>query len=215
MAIEKSSASPQPAGASHPGGDFHLPPPSTNPRFFRHDPRGCACHGSAAIVKRMTSFFRVLGDWEQRVTVAEAVVTDQAVVNPAEARRDHPRAVFAKEAFGLHGQRGGVSGPATQRRLVQEVSVLGGRRATSGRGQRSRRRGSSRGSGDWRASDAGFGACRPDGRLTRAELLATKVLLTLMPSIGKANRAIATLEGLFYGIPNPNVLLSPGARLVA
>lgn len=34
-------------------------------------------------------------------------------------------------------------------------------------------------------------------------------LLPLMPSIGKANRAIATLEGLFYGIPNPNVLLSP------
>lgn len=34
-------------------------------------------------------------------------------------------------------------------------------------------------------------------------------LLALMPSIGKANRAIATLEGLFYGIPNPNVLLSP------
>lgn len=30
-----------------------------------------------------------------------------------------------------------------------------------------------------------------------------------MPLIGKANRAIATLEGLFYGIPNPNVLLSP------
>ena len=30
-----------------------------------------------------------------------------------------------------------------------------------------------------------------------------------MPVIGKANRAIATLEGLFYGIPNPNVLLSP------
>ncbi len=34
-------------------------------------------------------------------------------------------------------------------------------------------------------------------------------LLALMPMIGKANRAIATLEGLFYGIPNPNVLLSP------
>ncbi len=34
-------------------------------------------------------------------------------------------------------------------------------------------------------------------------------LLALMPLIGKANRAIATLEGLFYGIPNPNVLLSP------
>jgi len=30
-----------------------------------------------------------------------------------------------------------------------------------------------------------------------------------MPTVGKANRAIATLEGLFYGIPNPNVLLSP------
>lgn len=30
-----------------------------------------------------------------------------------------------------------------------------------------------------------------------------------MPLIGKANRAIATLEGLFYGLPNPNVLLSP------
>ena len=30
-----------------------------------------------------------------------------------------------------------------------------------------------------------------------------------MPLVGKANRAIATLEGLFYGIPNPNVLLSP------
>jgi len=34
-------------------------------------------------------------------------------------------------------------------------------------------------------------------------------LLALMPLAGKANRAIATLEGLFYGIPNPNVLLSP------
>jgi Uncharacterized conserved protein len=34
-------------------------------------------------------------------------------------------------------------------------------------------------------------------------------LLGLMPRIGKANRAIATLEGLFYGIPNPDVLLSP------
>lgn len=34
-------------------------------------------------------------------------------------------------------------------------------------------------------------------------------LLALMPLIGKANRAIATLEGLFYGIPNPNVFLSP------
>lgn len=34
-------------------------------------------------------------------------------------------------------------------------------------------------------------------------------LLALMPVVGKANRAIATLEGLFYGIPNPNVLLSP------
>lgn len=34
-------------------------------------------------------------------------------------------------------------------------------------------------------------------------------LLMLMPVVGKANRAIATLEGLFYGIPNPNVLLSP------
>ena len=34
-------------------------------------------------------------------------------------------------------------------------------------------------------------------------------LLALLPLIGKANRAIATLEGLFYGIPNPNVLLSP------
>lgn len=34
-------------------------------------------------------------------------------------------------------------------------------------------------------------------------------LLALMPIVGKANRAIATLEGLFYGIPNPNVLLSP------
>ncbi len=34
-------------------------------------------------------------------------------------------------------------------------------------------------------------------------------LLALMPLIGKANRSIATLEGLFYGIPNPNVLLSP------
>ena len=30
-----------------------------------------------------------------------------------------------------------------------------------------------------------------------------------MSLAGKANRAIATLEGLFYGIPNPNVLLSP------
>ena len=34
-------------------------------------------------------------------------------------------------------------------------------------------------------------------------------LLALLPALGKANRAIATLEGLFYGIPNPNVLLSP------
>ncbi len=34
-------------------------------------------------------------------------------------------------------------------------------------------------------------------------------LLPLIPLIGKANRAIATLEGLFYGIPNPNILLSP------
>jgi Fic family protein len=31
----------------------------------------------------------------------------------------------------------------------------------------------------------------------------------LLPLIGKANRAVATLEGLFYGLPNPNVLLSP------
>ncbi len=34
-------------------------------------------------------------------------------------------------------------------------------------------------------------------------------LVLLLPKIGKANRAVATLEGLFYGIPNPNVLLSP------
>lgn len=34
-------------------------------------------------------------------------------------------------------------------------------------------------------------------------------LVALMPLVGKANRNIATLEGLFYGIPNPNVLLSP------
>lgn len=34
-------------------------------------------------------------------------------------------------------------------------------------------------------------------------------LLVLIPLVGRANRAIATLEGLFYGIPNPNVLLSP------
>src|ERR1043165_7457032 len=34
-------------------------------------------------------------------------------------------------------------------------------------------------------------------------------LLSLMPFAGRANRAIATLEGLFYGIPNPDVLLSP------
>lgn len=34
-------------------------------------------------------------------------------------------------------------------------------------------------------------------------------LISVMPLIGKANRAVATLEGLFYGIPNPNVLLSP------
>ena len=33
--------------------------------------------------------------------------------------------------------------------------------------------------------------------------------LALMPAAGKANRAIATLDGLFYGIPNPNVLLAP------
>ena len=34
-------------------------------------------------------------------------------------------------------------------------------------------------------------------------------LIELLPLIGKANRSIATLDGLFYGIPNPNVLLSP------
>lgn len=34
-------------------------------------------------------------------------------------------------------------------------------------------------------------------------------LLSLMPLVGRANRAIATLDGLFYGLPNPNVLLSP------
>jgi Fic family protein len=34
-------------------------------------------------------------------------------------------------------------------------------------------------------------------------------LVALMPLAGKANRAIATLDGLFYGIPNPNVLLAP------
>ncbi|MDB6055206.1 MAG: putative Filamentation induced by cAMP protein Fic [Verrucomicrobiales bacterium] len=34
-------------------------------------------------------------------------------------------------------------------------------------------------------------------------------LIALLPLIGVANRAIATLDGLFYGIPNPNVLLSP------
>ena len=34
-------------------------------------------------------------------------------------------------------------------------------------------------------------------------------LVSLLPLIGKANRAVATLEGLFYGLPNPNVLLSP------
>jgi len=34
-------------------------------------------------------------------------------------------------------------------------------------------------------------------------------LVTLFPLAGKANRAIATLDGLFYGIPNPDVLLTP------
>ncbi|OQB92966.1 MAG: Adenosine monophosphate-protein transferase SoFic [Verrucomicrobia bacterium ADurb.Bin122] len=34
-------------------------------------------------------------------------------------------------------------------------------------------------------------------------------LLALMPAVGRANRAVATLEGLFYGIPNPDILLSP------
>jgi len=34
-------------------------------------------------------------------------------------------------------------------------------------------------------------------------------LLALVPLVGKANRAIATLEGLLYGLPNPDVLLSP------
>ncbi len=34
-------------------------------------------------------------------------------------------------------------------------------------------------------------------------------LLAMIPVVGKANRAIATLEGLLYGIPNPGVLLSP------
>lgn len=33
--------------------------------------------------------------------------------------------------------------------------------------------------------------------------------MALLPWIGRANRAIATLDGFFYGIPNPNVLLSP------
>jgi Fic family protein len=33
--------------------------------------------------------------------------------------------------------------------------------------------------------------------------------LSLMPLMGKANRSIALLEGLFHGIPNPDVLLSP------
>ncbi len=34
-------------------------------------------------------------------------------------------------------------------------------------------------------------------------------LAALVSLVGKANRAIATLEGLLYGIPNPDVLLSP------
>jgi Fic family protein len=34
-------------------------------------------------------------------------------------------------------------------------------------------------------------------------------LVALMPLAGKANRAIAKLEGLLHGIPNPDVLLSP------
>lgn len=34
-------------------------------------------------------------------------------------------------------------------------------------------------------------------------------LLGLMPVIGRANRAIASYDGVLYGIPNPNVLLSP------
>lgn len=34
-------------------------------------------------------------------------------------------------------------------------------------------------------------------------------LVALMPWAGRANRAIATLEGLFYGLPNPELLLSP------
>lgn len=32
---------------------------------------------------------------------------------------------------------------------------------------------------------------------------------SLLPRIGRANRAIAKLDGLFYGIPNPDVLLAP------
>ena len=31
----------------------------------------------------------------------------------------------------------------------------------------------------------------------------------LVPDIGRANRALATFEGIMHGIPNPNVLLSP------
>lgn len=33
--------------------------------------------------------------------------------------------------------------------------------------------------------------------------------MPLLPLLGKANRAIATFDGLLYGIPNPDVLLSP------
>src|SRR5690606_31643293 len=67
----------KPAVAPSPGGDLPSPVAASrgqinHPRFFRHDPRGCSSHGSAPIVRRKTSFFSVLGDWqqdEQRVEV--------------------------------------------------------------------------------------------------------------------------------------------------
>ena len=59
----------KPAVAPSPGGDLPSPVAASrgqinHPRFFRHDPRGCSSHGSAPIVRRKTSFFSVLGDWQ-------------------------------------------------------------------------------------------------------------------------------------------------------
>jgi Fic family protein len=33
--------------------------------------------------------------------------------------------------------------------------------------------------------------------------------VSILPSIGKANRSLALYEGVLYGVPNPNILLSP------